>query len=175
MVNVLLLNASYEPLQTISVYKAINLMLAEKAHAVEGVAQRLRSPSTVFAVPSVMRLAYYVNVPRRGASWSRQGVLNRDAWTCIYCGARPGSRKGTRVYTKTDFSLDHILPRSRGGRNTWGNTACACRPCNHRKGSRTPHEAGMKLLFEPKIPRTRMLVLSGRVPTEWKKYLELSP
>ncbi|MEZ4643031.1 MAG: HNH endonuclease [Chloroflexota bacterium] len=174
MVNVLLLNASYEPLQTISVQKAVNLLLAEKAHAVEGVAQKLRSPNHVFEVPSIVRLAYYVNVPRRGASWSRLGVLNRDRWTCVYCGAKLGDRKGAAVFNKGDFTLDHILPRSRGGRNTWGNTACACAPCNRRKGSRTPHEAGMKLLFEPKIPRTKMLVVSGRIPSEWKKYLEIS-
>lgn len=174
MVNVLLLNASYEPLQTISVQRAVSLLLAEKAHGVEGVAQKLRSPSQVLEVPSILRLVYYVNVPRRGVSWSRQGVLNRDNWTCVYCGVKLGDRKGHTVFTKTDFTLDHIMPRSRGGRNTWGNTACACAVCNRRKGSRTPHEAGMKLLFEPKIPRTKMVVVSGRVPTEWKKYLELS-
>ena len=113
---------------------------------VDGVAVRLRTPSTVFEVPSVLRLRYYVNVPRRGAVWSRRGVLVRDDYTCIYCGARSGDRRrGGRRLTRSDFSVDHLTPRSRGGVNTWGNTACACRWCNHRKADRTPHEAGMRL------------------------------
>ena len=172
MVHVLLLNASYEPLETISVHRAVNLLLAEKVHAVEGLAQRLRSTNHIFDVPSVVRLAYYVNVPRRGISWSRLAVMNRDNWSCIYCGTQLGDRKGNQVYGKVDFTLDHILPRSRGGRNTWGNTACACYSCNHRKGGRTPYEAGMKLLYEPKTPRGNTLILSGTIPVEWKKYVE---
>jgi 5-methylcytosine-specific restriction endonuclease McrA len=174
MAHVLLLNASYEPLRTISVRKAIHLLLAEKVHGVEGIAQKLRTTSRVFEVPSVVRLAYYVNVPRRGLNWSRRGVLNRDGWRCVYCGTAMGERKKGKVTTKADFTLDHIRPRSRGGRNTWGNTACACAPCNHRKGNRMPHEAGMKLLFEPKTPRTNTLVIKGPVTGEWKKYLEFT-
>jgi 5-methylcytosine-specific restriction endonuclease McrA len=85
-----------------------------------------------------------------------------------------GERKKGKVTTKADFTLDHIRPRSRGGRNTWGNTACACAPCNHRKGNRMPHEAGMKMLFEPKTPRTNTLVIKGPVTGEWKKYLEFT-
>ena len=174
MVNVLLLNASYEPLGAISIRKAVNMMLAEKVYAVEGVAKRLRSVNRVFEVPSVVRLAYYVNVPHRGVSWSRLSVLKRDKWQCIYCGTAVNERKRGKTLLKSHFTLDHILPRSRGGRNTWGNTACACAPCNHRKGSRTPHEAGMKMLFEPKTPRTNTLIVSSHIPTEWKKYLHKS-
>ena len=173
MEHVLLLNASYEPLRMISIKKAVHLLLAQKVFAVEGIARRLRTSTQIFEVPSVVRLTYYVNVPRRGLSWSRLGVLNRDGWQCIYCGVRCGERRGGKLYVRADFTLDHILPRSRGGRNTWPNTACACARCNHRKGNRTPHEAGMKLLFEPKTPRTNMLVLRGQIPTDWKKYLEL--
>jgi 5-methylcytosine-specific restriction endonuclease McrA len=115
MAQVLLLNASYEPLGAISWRRAIQLILAEKVHAVEGIARSVRSVNRVVDVPSVVRLTYYVNVPRRGATWSRLGVLKRDGWECIYCGIQPGERKGGKVYQQTDFTLDHIRPRSRGG------------------------------------------------------------
>lgn len=170
---VLLLNASFAPLRRISVQRAVNLMLAGKVEAVEGIAARLRTPRTVFEVPAVLRLRYYVNVPRRGATWSRRGVLERDRWTCVYCDARPGDRRRGRVLVKSDFTVDHIVPRSRGGRNTWTNTACACYFCNQRKANRSAHEAGMRLRFEPRKPRTDYLVASGEVPLVWKKYLEV--
>jgi 5-methylcytosine-specific restriction endonuclease McrA len=173
MTTVLLLNASYEPLRVVSVQRAVGLLMSGVAEAVDGVAARLRTPSTVFEVPSVLRLRYYVNVPRRGAVWSRRGVLARDEYTCIYCAARPGDRRDGRVLTRADFSVDHLIPRSRGGANTWGNTACACRYCNGRKGGRTPHEAGMRLLWEPKTPRVNYLIVSGEVPAEWKVYLRM--
>jgi len=170
---VLLLNASYEPLRVISARRAVNLLLRGVAEGVEGIAARFRTPTTVFEVPSVIRLRYYVNVPQRGATWSRRGVLNRDRYTCIYCGARPGDRRGGHMLTRSDFSVDHIIPLSRGGKSVWGNTACACRRCNQRKGNRTPHEAGMRLRWEPKRPRVNYLVLSGDVPEEWKVYLRV--
>ncbi|HSH03000.1 MAG TPA: HNH endonuclease [Anaerolineae bacterium] len=173
MQNVLLLNASYEPLDLITVRRAVNLLLSEKVHAVEGVARRMRSVSRVIEVPSVVRLSYYVNVPRRDMTWSRRAVLERDNWQCIYCGVKAGDTNGRRSYSRTDFTLDHIIPRSRGGHNSWGNTACACTKCNHRKADRTPHEAGMKMRFEPKTPRRRMVVVRGHVPTEWVKYFPL--
>lgn len=171
--NVLLLNASYEPLQMISVRRAVNLLLAEKVQAVEGVASRLRSVNRVVEVPSVVRLTYYVNVPRIGVTWSRRAVLERDGWECIYCGDKPGVKHNGRYLSKQDFTIDHLIPKSRGGGNTWGNTACACSPCNNRKADRTPHEAGMKLRFEPKTPRGHVLVMRGQIPQEWVKYLNL--
>lgn len=173
LTRVLLLNASYEPLHLITVQRAVNLMLAGKARAVEGIAARLRTPRTVFEVPAVLSLKYYVNVPRRGVAYSRRAVLERDGWTCIYCDARPGDRRQGRVLVKADFTVDHIVPRSRGGRNTWTNTACACYQCNQRKADLTPHEMGMTLRFAPRMPRANYLVIGGRVPREWKKYIEI--
>lgn len=172
--SVLLLNASYEPLQMISVRRAVNLLLAEKVQAVEGLSSRLRSVNRVFEVPSVVRLNYYVNVPRPGVTWSRRAVLERDGWHCIYCGIKLGDKRHGRYLNKGDFTIDHLFPKSRGGNNTWGNTACACSVCNNRKANRTPHEAGMKLLYEPKTPRGHVLVVRGQVPNEWVKYLDLS-
>jgi 5-methylcytosine-specific restriction endonuclease McrA len=146
-------------------------MLRGVVEAVAGVAQELRTPRSTFVVPSVLRLRYYVNVPRRGATWSRRALLQRDEYTCIYCGVQAGERRQGRRVTNRDLTIDHLVPLSRGGNSTWGNTACACRWCNHRKADRTPHEAGMKLLWEPKLPRVSYVVLSGDVPDEWRLYL----
>jgi 5-methylcytosine-specific restriction endonuclease McrA len=173
MESVLLLNITYEPIQTISIQRAVNLLLMGKVEAVEGIARRLRTPSTIFEVPSVLRLTHYVNVPQRGVSWSKRGILKRDQYTCVYCGVQIGQQHGHHAYIKSDFTVDHIIPRSRGGRNTWSNTACACYQCNQRKGNRTNHEAGMRLRFEPKRPRVNYLIVSGSVPDEWKKYLRI--
>ena len=131
----------------------------------------MRSVSRILHIPTVIRLRYYVNVPQRGRQWSRGAVLERDGFRCAYCGVRLGDRYRGRTFTRQDVTIDHILPVSRGGKNTWGNTVCSCAACNQRKGSRTPHEAGMRLLWEPKTPRVNYLVASGEVPAEWKIYL----
>ena len=172
---VLLLNGStWEPLAVVSLSRAINLVLSEKAVIVEQTGEFLRTVRTKFPVPSVIALRRYINVPRRQAHWSRKGVLLRDNHVCIYCGVMPGSLSRDKVLTKTDFTVDHIVPRSRGGKDQWTNTACACYHCNHRKGSRLPHEAGMKMLWEPKIPRTSYLVIAvGSGPDAWKRYVEV--
>lgn len=168
---VLLLNASYVPMRSIRVRDAVDLIMRDVVDAVDGVAARLRTPSTVFEVPSVLRLRYYANVPQRGAVWSRRGVIFRDQGTCVYCGVTPGDKRGGSTVKRADFTVDHLVPRSKGGGNTWGNTACACRWCNHRKADRMPHEAGMKLLWEPKRPRVNYIVASGDIPDEWKIYI----
>jgi len=168
---VLLLNASYVPMRSIRVRDAVDLIMRDVVDAVDGVAARLRTPSMVFEVPSVLRLRYYANVPQRGAVWSRRGVISRDQCTCVYCGVAPRDKRGGSTVKRADFTVDHLVPRSKGGGNTWGNTACACRWCNHRKADRTPHEAGMKLLWEPKRPRVNYIVASGDIPDEWKIYI----
>ena len=172
---VLLLNGStWEPINIIPVPRAINLVLAGKAAVIEESGRFLHTVRELFPVPSVIALRYYVNVPRRGARWSRRGVLMRDNYTCMYCGVHPGDVMRGKVLSKRDFTVDHILPRSRGGVDGWTNTACACYSCNHRKGNRLPSEVGMKMLWEPKTPRTNYLVISvGHGPDAWKKYIEL--
>ncbi|MEO1440809.1 MAG: HNH endonuclease [Chloroflexota bacterium] len=172
---VLLLNGStWEPLSVISIPRAVNLLLSEKAVAVEQSGKFLRTISDEFPIPSVIALRRYINVPRRQAHWSRRGVLIRDSYRCIYCGVTPGSTQRGRLLTKSNFTVDHIVPKSRNGKDTWSNTACACESCNHRKGSRLPNEAGMRLKWEPKTPRTSYLVIAvGSGPDEWKRYIEI--
>ena len=131
-------------------------------------AGKVRSPSTVLEVPSILRLRFYAEAPHLRLQWSRHKVLKRDRWKCCYCGKQ--ARRGGME--RQDFTVDHVIPRSQGGRNTWGNTVCACLPCNSRKDNRTPHEAGMKMLFEPKTPRVKTLIASGEYPKEWKVYLQ---
>lgn len=172
---VLLLNGStWEPLSVITVQRAINLLLGGKAIAVEMTGLYLRTVRDRFEVPSVIALRSYVNVPRRKSHWSRKGVLVRDDYTCIYCGVKLGAQVRGKVLSKRDFTIDHIIPRCKGGRDTWSNTACACAKCNHRKGNRLHNVAGMRLLWEPKIPRTSYLVIAlGSGPEIWKRYVEI--
>lgn len=172
---VLLLNgSSWEPLAVITVPRAINLVLAGKAVVIEQSGQFLQTIRDRFPVPSVIALRTYINVPRRQAHWSRKGVLVRDTYTCIYCGAQPGQIFKGKPLSKQDFTVDHILPKSRGGRDTWTNTACACYTCNHRKGDKLPNEIGMKLRWEPRTPRTSYLVIAiGTGPDAWKRYVEI--
>lgn len=170
---VLLLNASYEPLSVIPQRRALSLLLRERVDAVTDETITLQGVAGALSIPTVLRLRRYINAPRRGVRWSRRNVMQRDRYTCIYCGVQAGNERSGRLFLRSDFTIDHIIPSSRGGRNTWSNTACACPACNSRKGDRTPHEAGMPLLWEPKTPRVDYLVATGKVPSSWKIYLEV--
>ena len=162
---VLLLNASYEPLQVVSLRRAIVLLLKEKAEIVEADGAELHSGSLVLPKPSVIRLVYYVKIPSRlHLPLTRKMVLARDNYTCQYCG---------RQFPKSELTIDHVIPKSRGGETTWDNVVVACRRCNQRKGNRTPKEAGMKLLREPYEPRYVAIVILGEGSRQstWEKYL----
>ncbi len=164
MGEVLLLNATYEPLSILSLRRAAKLLLNERVEPVAEDAIPLVSQEQTLNVATVLRLRIYVNVPRRNApAWTRRGMLARDSYTCAYCGKRCAESEAT---------VDHVLPVSRGGRSSWGNTVTACWRCNQRKANRLPHEAGMKLLIEPKLPRTRYLKAQGEVPAAWRLWLE---
>lgn len=169
---ILLLNASYEPLAVIPTARALSLWLRGRVEPATDEMLHLRGAGQGLELPTVIRLRRYVRVPRRGARWSRRAVLRRDGYRCIYCGVRAGEARNGLVLARDEFTIDHLQPRSRGGRNTWGNTACACPACNQRKGDRTAHEAGMPLLWEPKTPRVDYLVAEGAYPSAWKLYLE---
>jgi 5-methylcytosine-specific restriction endonuclease McrA len=165
MTQVLVLNATYEPLNVVSVRRAVLLLLKEKAEIVEAAEAWLHSEQLALPVPLVIRLVYYVRIPRRfSLPLSRRTVLARDHYTCQYCGER---------LPKGQLTIDHVMPRSRGGETRWGNVATACGPCNRRKGDRTPEEARMPLRREPRRPRYLALTLleGATAPPAWSKYM----
>ncbi len=165
MSSVLVLNATYEPLNIVSVRRAIVLLLKEKAEVLEATEDYIRSQYLTLPVPSVIRLVYYVRVPRRmGIPLSRRTVLMRDGYTCQYCGAQP---------PRSALTIDHVIPKMRGGETVWSNVVCACKACNQRKGSRTPAEAYMQLQNRPGRPKYVAFVLVSQAATYecWRKYV----
>jgi 5-methylcytosine-specific restriction endonuclease McrA len=168
---VLLLNASYEALGVVDVPRAVRLVWKGAAQPVEYVGGGvLRSQHFVFVVPSVIRLVEYVDVRRRRANSGKQRlrILARDRMRCQYCGVRG---------TLFDLTLDHIMPRARGGRSEPENLCAACKACNQRKGDRTPDEARMPLLASPSALRygldKAMLRHCAAQHPEWRPYLFL--
>lgn len=145
MMRTLVLNAAYEPIHLVSWQKAMCLVFTAKAEIVAEYDHRVRSVSQIFKLPSVVRLKRYVRTFKRtmNARCTRRNVLMRDRYKCQYCGV------GCSVSTIT---IDHVMPRSRGGKTVWDNVVAACHPCNRRKADRTPDEAGILLLKVPKRP-----------------------
>lgn len=164
MNRVLVLNASYEPLSIISVQRAVVLLLKEKAELVEAAEERLHAAYTSVPVPLVIRLVYFVRIPRPVTlAPTRRSILLRDNFTCQYCGASPG---------RANLTLDHVLPRSRGGTTSWDNVVAACRQCNVSKGDRTPEEAHMVLRRRPGRPNYLVFLLLAEAGSlrAWSKY-----
>jgi 5-methylcytosine-specific restriction endonuclease McrA len=160
---VLVLNATYEPINVCTVRRAVVLLLKEKAEVVEQTERELHSATTTLTRPAVIRLVTYVKVPRdtHRRKITRRAVFARDGWTCQYCGCR------------TQLTVDHVVPRSKGGGSTWDNIVAACAPCNRRKGDALPRQAGMTLARPPRTPNSDIFiqVASPRIPTTWKQYL----
>lgn len=159
---VLVLNATFEPLCVVSARRAVCLLLAKKAETVVESGQQIHSELLVLDVPSVVRLARFVKVPyQRRRSINRRAVFARDENTCQYCG-------------NTAESIDHIVPSSRGGTNTWDNVVAACRPCNTHKRDRLLSETTMRLRTLPTPPgqATWFRVAAGTLPDTWEPYLE---
>ena len=166
---VLLLNASFEPLGIVTVPRAVRLVWKGTAESVEPDGDRvLRSQRFVFPCPAVIRLVAYVDVRKRryGSGGMRTKVFMRDRYRCQYCGVRGSA---------FELSLDHILPRSRGGRTTPENLCVACKSCNSRKGDRTPAEARMPLMTEPSALMYDLDLAAIRHAAierpEWRKYV----
>ena len=162
MAQALVLNATYEPLSVVSTRRAVVLLVREKADLVRARDQVWCSERMTIEVPTVIRLRRFVRVPyRRRIPLNRRAVFARDLHACQYCG-------------KPAENLDHVTPRSRGGTHTWENVVAACRPCNTRKGDRTPDEAGMHLETDPGVPREHgwLLIGLGAPPhPSWQEYL----
>ncbi|NLT72984.1 MAG: HNH endonuclease [Chloroflexi bacterium] len=166
---VLVLNATYEPLSVVSLRRAIVLLLKDKAEVIEAAQSRIRAESMSLPMPLVIRLVYFVRVPHRaGVPLTRRAVFVRDDGVCQYCGARP---------PRAEMTVDHVLPRVKGGITDWENVVCACQRCNTRKGSRTPEEANMPLRRPPFRPQYCAVVLLSHVSVHesWTKYIEPVP
>ena len=160
---VLVLNQNYEPLSVCNVRKAVVLLLLEKAEMVEARQNSaLRTVSSVYPYPSIVRLFSYVRLPFRKVELTRKNILRRDSHRCGYCGTG-----------KPPLTIDHVIPKSRGGGDTWENLVAACIRCNNRKGSRTPEEAEMLLHRRPFRPNhvTFLRKFAGRIEQEWEQYL----
>jgi 5-methylcytosine-specific restriction endonuclease McrA len=143
----LVLNAGYEPLAIVSFKRALVLVMNDKASVIERVEDDpVWGSHGVYDRPAVIILSRYVRVPNsRRVPVTRRGVLRRDNHRCGYCG-------------KAASTIDHVLPRSRGGDNSWTNTVAACGRCNGRKSNRTPSEAKMRLRYQPRVPSWHKII-----------------
>jgi 5-methylcytosine-specific restriction endonuclease McrA len=162
MSRALVLNATYEPLCVVPSRRAVVLVLDRKAEIVHATGEAMHSERLAVDIPSVIRLRYLVKVPyRRRAALNRRAVFARDGHRCQYCGAAAES-------------IDHVVPRSRGGGHVWENVVASCRPCNVRKRDRMLEETSMRLRRRPAAPRelTWVAVAVGRVPAHWEPYLQ---
>src|SRR5258707_3213208 len=140
MQQVLVLTASYEPLNVCTVRRAHVLLYKGKAEVIEHLDQPLRSATGTFIWPHVIRLIHYVHVPRAAQrKISRRALFARDGWRCVYCGTTGGR-----------MTLDHVVPRSRGGDSNWEHVVPSCAPCNLRKGNRLPEEGSLPLSRPPR-------------------------
>jgi 5-methylcytosine-specific restriction endonuclease McrA len=161
---VLVLNASYEPINVCTVRRAAVLLLKQRAELLERSDELLHSEHFEMERPVVIRLRSYIRIPRDAhrRKITRKAVLARDAWTCQYCGS-----------TRSGLTVDHVIPRSRGGLSVWDNIVAACAPCNRRKGNRLPAEIEMHPVSKPKAPGPNVFIriAAPRIPTSWEPYL----
>lgn len=166
-IRVLVLNNTYEPINVCNARRALRMMMLGKAETIEAEDEFwIRSEYLKLRLPVVIRLLRYVNTPRQTeVPFSKKNVFRRDHYSCQYCGAAG------------ELTLDHIVPRSRGGRTNWDNIVCCCRRCNARKGNRLPGEVGMILLRLARKPRYYPFQwmnprMAGGSHFQWQKYLE---
>ncbi len=163
---VLVLNASYEPINVCAARRAIVLVLKGVAMTEEENGHFLHAARICIRVPSVIRLLEYRRIPHQTRAPSRKNILLRDRNSCQYCGEELAS---------SDLTLDHVVPRSRGGLSTWENLVACCHGCNRRKGNQLPMEANMKLIREPRAfnlhTSRHIMRLLGHSDAKWRKYL----
>ena len=156
---ILVLNADFLPINVTSFKKAFKLVYKGKAEVLESDGE-VHTYREVFDKPSVIRLTTYVPVPHRKVPMSRDNVFKRDDYTCAYCGSH------------RNLTVDHVMPKSRGGGNSWENLITSCFNCNSKKGDRTPSEAGMKLHFNPSKPNAFYFLHRIHKKNEkWQQYI----
>lgn len=165
---VLILNQTFEPLQVCSARRAVILLFTGKAERVEDTSRVIRSPTTAHLLPSVIRLHRFVRRPAQPSiAFNKKNILKRDAYTCQYCGRNSGEH----------MTIDHVIPRSLGGRTVWENVVSACRACNLKKGNKSLGEARMCLLRRPTKPVSvfylGVLAHASQRYECWRKYLPM--
>ncbi|HDP97819.1 MAG TPA: HNH endonuclease [bacterium] len=163
--HVLVLNQSFQPMSVTNVKKAIILLYLGKAEIVEKNCEYVHSVNAQYPLPSIVRLTRYIHVPRKRIILSRKNILKRDNNQCQYCGKKT-----------VPLTIDHVIPRVRGGRDSWENLVCACVKCNNKKGNQTPEEAGLRLLQNPQRPNHIFFIryTVGSVDQRWKPYLYMN-
>jgi len=164
--SVLVLNSQYLPIQTTSVKKAIKLVYRGVAEIEKYSDKIWKSVSSEIILPAVIRLVNFHRLPNRSYKLSKKNILVRDKHTCQYCNI---------VFSERTLTLDHVIPKSKGGSSRWENLVTACRKCNSKKADRTPEEAGMKLLSKPTrlTVHTHTIILRNRGEShpEWAEFL----
>lgn len=158
---ILVLNADYMPLSIANFKKAFKLICKGKAEVVfEDITSSIRTERTTYSYPSIIRLVKFVTCPYKKVVLTRQNIFKRDKHTCAYCSG------------KKNLTIDHIFPKSRGGKDTWENLITSCSSCNMKKDNKTPEEASMKLKFKPFRPNQTFFLANMTNPREeWKPYL----
>lgn len=170
MSHALVLNASFEPLHVVTWQRAIQLLFQGKVEVVEESEQEVRTVRLTIKVPAVLRLLTYVPLARKKqiVRFSRINIFLRDNHICQYCGT---------LFGRHQLTLDHVVPIVQGGRKCWENIVTACKPCNQRKGGRTPSQAGMRLIRRPRqpnwLPTANLMVGVTKTPERWKIYLKI--
>lgn len=164
---VLLLNSSEEVINIIDWKKAINLLFSGKAIAPYNYSDTytIKTSTASFQLPSAIILNTYVKLPYKVASLTRKNIVKRDSHTCQYCDTH---------LEKTEATIDHVMPTSRGGKHEWKNVVACCRRCNAKKANKTPTEAGMKLRINPYAPTKKMVLyssISNRKNEAWKRWI----
>ena len=159
-----MLNASYEPINVCTVRRAAVLVLKERAEILERSEWSLHAESMTLPRPMVIRLTTYVRIPRDAhrRKITRRAVFARDQWTCQYCGQSRGN-----------LTVDHVIPRSKGGSSTWDNIVASCAPCNRRKADHLPDKAGMHPKRTPAMPQPHVFihVATPTIPAAWRQWL----
>ena len=163
MESVLVLNANFEPIHVCNIYRAIGLILSERASLVVNGRGYIYTVNAAYPRPSIIRLQHMVRRPRLRVKLTRREVFRRDSYTCQYCGKHG-----------LDMTFDHVIPRHLGGQHVWTNVVTACPACNHHKGGRTPSEANMRLLRLAVEPPASAVYLFNRHLAEnndWEPFL----
>lgn len=172
MGHALVLNASFEPLHVVPWQRAMQLLFQGKVEVIEESEMEVRTVSFTIKVPAVLRLLSYVSLKKKKhlIRFSRANIFLRDSHICQYCGVK---------FSKSHLTLDHVVPIVQGGKKCWENIVTACKPCNQRKGGRTPVQAAMRLIRKPKrpawLPMSSLHIKLALAPDRWRLYLQGEP